>query len=101
MNAEKYNELKSYIMGFVFSVILTSIPFYAVYTKAFSPATLYIVIAIAAVTQIAVQFRFFLHINFSKQKREDLHLILFTVLLLIIMVGGTLWIMTDLSSRMH
>jgi hypothetical protein len=48
---------------------------------------------------IMVHFRFFLHIGF-RQKREDLQLLLFSALLLIIMVTGTLWIMASLAVRM-
>ncbi|WP_187775866.1 hypothetical protein [Salinicola corii] len=36
----------------------------------------------------------------TKNKREDLQLILFTVLILTIMVGGTLWILFNLYYRM-
>ena len=56
---------------------------------------------IAALVQIVVHMRFFLHVDLSRQKREDLQLILFTVLLLALMGGGTIWILTDLAARMH
>ncbi|HEY8229058.1 MAG TPA: hypothetical protein VIG31_01260 [Rhodanobacteraceae bacterium] len=46
-----------------------------------------------------VHFRFFLHISFS-HKREDLQLILFSTVLLIIMVAGTIWITASLATRM-
>ena len=58
------------------------------------------VVAACAVAQVACQIAFFLHIDLTRQKREDLLLILFTVLLLIIMIGGTLWIMWSLYARM-
>jgi cytochrome o ubiquinol oxidase operon protein cyoD len=58
-------------------------------------------IAICGLAQVVVQFRYFLHINLSLQKREDLLLILFSVLLLAIMAGGTIWIMANLAHRMH
>ena len=48
-----------------------------------------------------VHFRYFLHIDFTRQKREDLQLILFLFLLLVIMTGGTIWIMSNLATRMH
>lgn len=57
-------------------------------------------IAVFALAQIVVHVRFFLHIDLSGQKREDLQLILFTVLLLAIMSGGTIWIMANLYTRM-
>ncbi len=43
---------------------------------------------------------FFLHIDLSRQKREDLQLILFAVLLLAIMALRTNWIVSSLSKRM-
>jgi cytochrome o ubiquinol oxidase operon protein cyoD len=48
---------------------------------------------------MVVHFRFFLHIGF-KEKREDLQLIVFSALLLLIMVAGTIWIMASLAVRM-
>ena len=57
-------------------------------------------LALLALAQIVVQLRCFLHIGLKRQKREDLQLLLFTVLLLAIMAFGTLWLMADLSDRM-
>ena len=50
--------------------------------------------------QIIIQVRYFLHIDLSRQKREDLQLILFSLLLLTVMAGGTIWIMGSLAGRM-
>ncbi|WEN13948.1 cytochrome C oxidase subunit IV family protein [Rhodanobacter sp. AS-Z3] len=57
------------------------------------------IIGALGLLQMAVHFRCFLHIGFRRQ-REDLLLILFSTLLLIIMVGGTIWIMASLAVRM-
>ena len=58
-----------------------------------------IVIGAFALVQMIVHFRFFLHISFSG-KREDLQLILFSTVVLMIMVAGTVWIMGSLALRM-
>jgi cytochrome o ubiquinol oxidase operon protein cyoD len=58
------------------------------------------VIAAAAVLQILVHLRFFLHLNFTTTPKENLLAIAFTAVLLFLMVGGSLWIMIDLHSRM-
>lgn len=60
---------------------------------------LLVIIGAFALAQMIVHFRFFLHIRF-RQKREDLQLILFSTLVLILMVGGTVWIMGSLALRM-
>jgi cytochrome o ubiquinol oxidase operon protein cyoD len=97
---EKSSELRTYLWGFGLALVLTLIPFgLAAYTQT-AARTLYIVIAVCAVIQVVVHFRFFLHITLARNKREDLQLILFTVLILAIMVGGTLWILFNLYYRM-
>jgi cytochrome o ubiquinol oxidase subunit IV len=92
--------LLSYFVGFVLAVVLTAIPFYLVYSHALPPSRVMYVIAVAAVLQILVHLRFFLHLNFTTTPRENLLALAFTTVLLVLMVGGSLWIMIDLHSRM-
>ncbi len=93
-------ELRSYVYGFAFALILTGLAFGMVHWSVFPQFWLFCAIGALALLQMIVHFRFFLHIGFSEQKREDLQLILFSTLLLILMVGGTLWVLYNLSSRM-
>jgi cytochrome o ubiquinol oxidase operon protein cyoD len=92
--------LLSYLVGFVLAVVLTAIPFYLVATHALPAPRIMYVIAVAALLQILVHLRFFLHLNFTTTPRENLLAIAFTAVLLFLMVGGSLWIMVDLHSRM-
>jgi len=96
----EHHGLRSYVVGFVLAVVLTAIPFYLVATHALPPSRIIYVIAAAAVLQILVHLRFFLHLNFTTTPRENLLALAFTTVLLCIMVGGSLWIMIDLHSRM-
>jgi cytochrome o ubiquinol oxidase operon protein cyoD len=75
------------------------VPFALVHWVAMPRLSLPSVIGAFALAQMVVHFRFFLHIGF-RQKREDLQLILFSTLLLVIMVAGTIWIMASLAMRM-
>jgi cytochrome o ubiquinol oxidase operon protein cyoD len=90
----------SYIAGFVLAVVLTAIPFYLVAKPTLAPSTTMIVIAVAAVLQILVHLRFFLHLDLAATPRANLLAIAFTAVLLFLMVGGSLWIMIDLHARM-
>jgi cytochrome o ubiquinol oxidase subunit IV len=104
MNSEPdyKHELRSYLIGFGLALTLTLAAFAVVVIGGgLEPMHRIALIAIFGLVQLVVHFGFFLHIDFSKQKREDLHLILFSVLLLIIMVGGTIWIITNLAMRMR
>ena len=98
---DRNTEHGMYVMGFVLSVILTAIPFAVVWSGALAGLRAGVVIGVCALAQLIVHGRFFLHLDLSKQKREDLDLVLFTVLLLVILVGGTIWVLTDLHHRMH
>lgn len=91
---------RNYIIGFVLAVVLTLVPFSTVGLHWFDRTTSLTVIGVCALAQIIVHFRFFLHIDLSASKREDLQLILFTVLIIIMLVGGSLAIMASLHSRM-
>ena len=95
------SEMKRYATGFVASLLLTAGAFAAVLSNL--PTTWKVVlICAAALLQIVAHLRSFLHLSFSGgQSREDLLLVLFSVSLLAIMAGGTWYIMSDLSGRMH
>jgi cytochrome o ubiquinol oxidase operon protein cyoD len=92
--------LRAYLVGFALAVILTAIPFALVAMHALPPSRLVIVIAVAAILQVLVHLHFFLHLGLTTTPRENLLAIAFTATLLFIMVGGSLWIMVDLHSRM-
>ncbi len=97
---EERREFHSYVWGIGLALLLTVVPFGLVHWIHGIPRfSLLVVIGAFALVQMLVHFRFFLHIGF-KQKREDLHLILFSALLLTIMVAGTVWIMASLATRM-
>ncbi len=99
LKQDQRRELRSYVWGFSLALLLTLVSFAFVYWDAAPRLTLLIIIGVLALRQMVAHFRFFLHIGL-RQKREDLQLILFSALLLIIMVAGTLWIMASLATRM-
>lgn len=96
---EARHDFRAYVWGVGLALLLTVVPFALVQWMAVPRLPLLIVIGVFALVQMIVHFRFFLHIGF-RHKREDLQLILFSTLLLIIMVGGTIWIMASLALRM-
>ncbi|WP_311944421.1 cytochrome o ubiquinol oxidase subunit IV [Halomonas piscis] len=99
-NTAWQRELRHYLVGGMLSLILTAVAFTAVLGVDISRSAALVIVAVAGVAQLVVQVRYFLHIDLSRQKREDLHLILFSLLLLTLMAGGTIWIMGDLAGRM-
>lgn len=96
---EERRDFRSYVWGVALALPLTLVPFALVHWARVPRFPLLTAIGAFALVQMIVHFRFFLHLTFSR-KREDLLLILFSTLLLIIMVGGTVWIMGSLAVRM-
>jgi len=101
MSASQYRqEQRHYLTGFALALLLTIIPFGVVYLGTFSGLLTGVILAISAIAQLVVQLHFFLHIGLRKSSREDLQLILFTTLIMIIMISGTLWVLTNQMHRM-
>lgn len=97
---EQARELRSYWIGYGLALALSIVPFALVAWGGLTGATTLWMVGAFALVQIVVHFRFFLHIDLSGQKREDLQLILFSVLLFTLMAGGTIWILYNLHMRM-
>jgi cytochrome o ubiquinol oxidase subunit IV len=92
-------DLRSYCIGGLLALILTAIAFALVAFEVLPTFERLVAIAVLAVAQITVHFRYFLHISWHSH-RDDLQLVLFTSLILFLMVGGTIWILFNLHERM-
>ena len=91
---------RSYLTGLALALVLTAIPFALVYLKLLTGTAMLLAIATAAIIQIIVHLKYFLHLNLTDTPRENLLALCFAALLIFIMVGGSLWIMFDLHHRM-
>ncbi|MFG0833670.1 cytochrome o ubiquinol oxidase subunit IV [Aeromonas bivalvium] len=95
-----HGSAKSYLIGFVLSVILTAIPFWLVMEGTASHGVILGAVVATAVVQIFVHLAYFLHMNTSSEERWNLVALVFTVLIIAIVVGGSLWIMYNLNINM-
>ena len=95
-----YGTYKTYIRGFVFSVIITTIAFVLVGFKVFSPIVLCVAVAVLALAQLFVQLVYFLHLSTDSQARWNLVSAIFAVMVVAIILAGTMWIMFDLYVMM-
>lgn len=100
MKPEARPELIRYATGAVLSAALTGLAFWLVMDSAWPKGRIMAATGGLALIQLGVQLRCFLHIGWN-QKREDLQLIAFSAMLLALMIGGTVWIMASLATRMH
>jgi len=98
-----HGTLLSYISGFILSIVLTLAVFFLVNDhvvtghEAFSHGFLTVAIMSLAVVQLIVQLIFFLHLGNETKPRWNLAVFLFMMVVLIVIVGGSLWIMDNLN----
>ena len=96
-----HGSLKEYTIGFVLSVILTAIPFWLVMGKVFdkSSTTALVVLGFAAV-QIVVHMIYFLHMNTRTEGGWSMLALIFTLVLVVITLSGSLWVMFHMNANM-
>lgn len=94
-------KLSVYVTGVVLCVILTLISFMSIMYMTFSKRTLLSIIFISAFVQFIVQVIFFLRLNAkNEESRMNLMSFIFTLVILIVLIGGSLWILWSLNYRM-
>ena len=100
-DASGHGTLKGYVTGFVLALILTAIPFWLVMGDVFADAqTTALVIMALAVVQIVVHMVYFLHMNTKSEGGWTMLALIFTVVLVVITLSGSLWVMYHLNHNM-
>ncbi|CAL4043746.1 cytochrome o ubiquinol oxidase subunit IV [Buchnera aphidicola] len=94
------NIIKYYVLGCMFSFILTVLPFLLVSTNCFDKSELYFIISFCAIMQIVLHFKYFLHLNTSIENRWNLIAVLFSTVIIFIIIFGSSWIMSNLNSHL-
>jgi cytochrome o ubiquinol oxidase operon protein cyoD len=89
-----------YFLGFILAILLTLVSFAIVVADVQPKYFAVIALVLAAVVQIIVHLYYFLHLDRSPEMRWNFIAIAFTALILLIFVGGTVWVMYSLNSRM-
>lgn len=96
-----HGSFKSYMTGFVLAVILTVIPFGIVMGGGFDSRALTIaVVVLCAVAQVLVHMIYFLHMTSSAEEGWTMLSTVFTVVIVVIMLAGSLWVMFHMNTNM-
>ena len=85
-----HGSLGSYAIGFVLSVILTAIPFYMVMDGGFSRHATILTMVVLGLVQVVVHLICFM--NMSSEGRWNVMAFIFTVIVILLVVGLSLWI---------
>lgn len=95
-----HGTLRDYVIGFILSVVLTAIPFWLVMTKPFAAPLIAVSIIVLAAAQMIVHMIYFLHMKPRNEDGWSLTALVFTIILVVIMLSGSMWVMTHLNANM-
>ncbi|MGY3032846.1 cytochrome o ubiquinol oxidase operon protein cyoD [Bradyrhizobium sp. USDA 4354] len=100
-DSHAHGTFSSYMLGFVLSVVLTAIPFWLVMSGTLpSKQVTALVIMAFAVVQIVVHMIYFLHMNTTSENGWSMMALIFTIVMVVIALSGSLWVMSHLNSNM-
>jgi cytochrome o ubiquinol oxidase operon protein cyoD len=100
-HAESHGSLREYAVGFLLSVVLTAIPFWLVMSGAIpDKQTTALVIMAFAIVQIVVHMIYFLHMNTKSENGWTVMALIFTIIIVVIALSGSLWVMYHLNHNM-
>ncbi len=99
-HAPSHGTRKSYVTGFLLSVVLTAIPFYLVMAGVLSNVVTSLIVIALAVIQIIVHVIYFLHMDAKSEGGWNLMALIFTAVIVGITLSGSLWVMYHLVNNM-
>jgi cytochrome o ubiquinol oxidase operon protein cyoD len=92
---------RAYVIGFVASAVLTAIPFWLVMAPSLESTVVTAMLVVAfAIAQILVHVRFFLNIDSKGEGGWTLVSFVFTAIIVVITIGGSIWAMYQMNSNM-
>ena len=96
-----HGTFSTYMLVFVLSVVLTAIPFWLVMSGTLpSKQITALVIMAFAVAQIVVHMIYFLHMNTTSENGWSMMALIFTIVMVVIALSGSLWVMNHLNTNM-
>ena len=96
-----HGSYRSYMIGFALSVVLTVIPFWVVMADVTDNLALALAVIFGmGAIQIVVHVHYFLHVTIQADEGWQLMSLLFTAIVLVIILAGSIWVMFHLHENM-
>lgn len=92
----EHGTMRSYIIGFILSLVFTFIPYFMVVNQVITGTSLLVMILGCAVIQMLIQIVFFLHLGRGPQALYNIAFFAMTIGTILIVVGGSVVIMENL-----
>jgi cytochrome o ubiquinol oxidase operon protein cyoD len=92
--------VRGYLIGFVLAAGLTAVSFYITRSTLVWTPSIPIALSVLAVAQMGVHLVFFLHMTSGPDNVNNLMALAFGLLIVMLVVFGSLWIMSHLNHNM-
>ncbi len=92
-HTENHGSLRSYVIGFLLSIVLTIIPIVLVMNQMMGKTALVVTIMLMAILQFIVQLYFFMHIKEGEKPRYHVQTLVLGIVIVFTIVAGSIWIM--------
>lgn len=90
----------TYAAGLALAAFLTAISFYIAGTDLVWKPSIPVALVVLAIAQMGVHLVFFLHITTGADNTNNVMALAFGVLIIVLLIGGSLWIMANLNHNM-
>jgi cytochrome o ubiquinol oxidase operon protein cyoD len=92
--------LVTYLVGLSLAALLTATSFFIVGTDLVWQPSIPVALVVLAIAQMGVHLVFFLHITTGPDDTNNVMALAFGFLIVILLIGGSLWIMANLNHNM-
>jgi cytochrome o ubiquinol oxidase subunit IV len=92
--------LIGYVVGLGLAILFTATSFFVAGTDLVWQPSIPVAIIVLAIAQMGVHLVFFLHITTGADNTNNVLALAFGILIVVLVIGGTLWIMANLNHNM-
>ena len=92
--------VRGYLVGLGLAVLITCVSFFIAGTTLVWPPSIPIALCVLAIAQMGVHLVFFLHITSGPDNVNNIMALAFGVLIVMLLLTGSLWIMSHLNHNM-
>ena len=89
-----------YVIGLGLALLLTATSFFVAGTSLVWEPSIPVAIIVLAIAQMGIHLVFFLHITTGSDNTNNVMALAFGVLIVVLVIGGSLWIMANLNHNM-
>jgi len=97
---ERHESLTTYLVGLGLATLLTGVSFFISGTTLVWGPSIPVALAVLAIAQMGVHLVFFLHITTGPDNVNNVLALAFGVLIVLLLIGGSLWIMAHMNHNM-